>query len=79
VHKSGYRRQNIELKRLTGEGKDMVPERPPVILLGLGLKIESSLPQHQINSSQLDSIAFRIIVRLLSGRTGGTEWRCVGF
>jgi hypothetical protein len=62
------------VKRLRGEGKDMVSERPPCNPVGTGTQIIAALPQHQINSSQLNSIACGSGVHLLSG-TGGTEWR----
>jgi hypothetical protein len=71
----------IPQRTLTGEGKDMVQETPPpVILFGLGLV--SALPQ--INSSQLKPIHVQIMhpfvcrARGLRAR-GGAEWRCVDF
>jgi hypothetical protein len=51
---------------LTGEGKDMVPETHPSDHVWTGTQMRSSLPQSQINSSQLISFVSGS-VPLLSG------------
>ena len=65
-----------------GEGKDMVPETPPLAKscwTGTHVKIISALAQ--INSSQLSFFVSESasIVDGGVGARGGAEWRCVDF
>lgn len=68
----------IPVKRGGGEGKEMVPETPYLKSCWTGTQIKSSLPQPQINSSQLSSFLSGSCVPLV-GRAGALRWRCVDF
>jgi len=57
-----------------GEKGKTWSQRPPHLIIVLGLGLISALPQ--INSSQLGSFLSGSGVSLLSGR-GGAEWKCV--
>jgi len=65
VHVSGgyYRMRRRQVKRLQGEGKDMVPETPPMIMFVLGLR-------SALLSDQLILIATQLMCALRSTGRG---------